>query len=234
MDALALLCTLHADGPTTLGALRQQGCHTLDELEALAPELLERTLGGGARRVARFLAEARALEQRVDEDWPEEERTPEPGFPEAGRVEPAQEQESGEVAGRPVIEDVLEHWRRRDASSPPAPPGEADLLPRPSPSGASRPATLLRQVGLDGLDDGLRDQLERAEIVSVEALAEADMLALAASCGQPYTKLLRLQFLARRMASDPARPEPSQPEPGQPSAAAPALPAEESAGGPFA
>ena len=32
MDALALLCTLHADGPTTLKRLRRSGCEDLSSL----------------------------------------------------------------------------------------------------------------------------------------------------------------------------------------------------------
>ncbi len=233
MDALALLCTLHADGPTTLGALRQQGCHALDDLQDLDPDLLERTLGGGARRVARFLSEARALEQRLGEDWPEEERGLEAGFPEAARV--ASEQAGGEAAGRPVIEGVLDQWRRRDASAPQAPQGDPDMVPRPTPATAGPPETLLRLAQLDGLDAGLLDQLEGEQVFSVEDLVEADMLVLAASCGQQYTKLLRLQFMAKRVLSDLPQPEQEQPESGSsPSAALPAAPTEDGAGGPFA
>ena len=101
------------------------------------------------------------------------------------------------------------------------------MLPRPTSASAGLPETLLRKVQLDGLDAGLLDQIEREEIFSVEALAEADMLVLAASCGQQYTKLLRLQFMAKRMLSELVRPEQDQPEPGP-------SPAEDSAGGPFA
>ena len=233
MDALALLCTLHADGPTTLGALRQQGCRALDDLPGMDPDLLERTLGGGARRVARFLSEARALEQRVGEDWPEEERALEAGLPEAGGVEPGQA--SGEASGRPVIEDVLDHWRRRDASAAQVPQRDPDMLPRPAPAASEHTGTDLRQVQLDGLDAGLLEQLEGEDIFSVEALAEADMLALAASCGQQYTKLLRLQFMAKRKLSELTEAEQGEPEQGpSPAAALPAAPAEDGAGGPFA
>ena len=40
MDALALLCTLHADGPTTWRKLRENGCHKLSELARFGPEEL--------------------------------------------------------------------------------------------------------------------------------------------------------------------------------------------------
>ncbi|MEO2236906.1 MAG: hypothetical protein ABGW95_01485, partial [Candidatus Poseidoniia archaeon] len=41
MDALALLCTLHADGPATLKRLRRAGCTSLERLDAFEPEELE-------------------------------------------------------------------------------------------------------------------------------------------------------------------------------------------------
>ena len=61
------------------------------------------------------------------------------------------------------------------------------------------------------------------------------MLALAASCGQQYTKLLRLQFMAKRKLSELTEAEQGEPEQGpSPAAALPAAPAEDGAGGPFA
>lgn len=65
MDALALLCNLHADGPLTLQRLRRAGCDSLDALfELEAPELGE-TLGTDARAAGRFLREAELLAERL-------------------------------------------------------------------------------------------------------------------------------------------------------------------------
>lgn len=65
MDALALLCNLHADGPDTLGSLREAGCSDLTDLVAFEVEdlakLLELDLGASQR----LLREAQGLEARL-------------------------------------------------------------------------------------------------------------------------------------------------------------------------
>ena len=43
MDALALLCTLHAEGPRTLRLLREAGCRDIGEFLALDPEAVSYT-----------------------------------------------------------------------------------------------------------------------------------------------------------------------------------------------
>ena len=40
MESLALLCTLHADGPTTLKRLRRAGCRSLLDLESFGSDQL--------------------------------------------------------------------------------------------------------------------------------------------------------------------------------------------------
>ena len=40
MDAMALLCTLHADGPTTLRRLREAGCDSIERVLRLDPDRL--------------------------------------------------------------------------------------------------------------------------------------------------------------------------------------------------
>ena len=53
MDAMALLCNLHADGPSTLRSLREGGCASLDDLVTLSPEALADLIGySPAARVA--------------------------------------------------------------------------------------------------------------------------------------------------------------------------------------
>ena len=73
MDGLALLCTLHADGPSTLKRLRRAGLAGLDELlEQPAPELAE-LLDVSPPAARRMLREARLLSQRVGPELDVEE-----------------------------------------------------------------------------------------------------------------------------------------------------------------
>jgi hypothetical protein len=65
MDALALLCTLHADGPTTLKRLRQAGCTTLEALAALEPERAASLLDDTPAMARRLQREARTLRERL-------------------------------------------------------------------------------------------------------------------------------------------------------------------------
>ena len=73
MDALALLCNLHGDGPETLQQLRRSGCRDLKALLVLEPERLAPLLGRDAAAARRFLREAQLLHQRLSpEDSVEE------------------------------------------------------------------------------------------------------------------------------------------------------------------
>ncbi|MEZ5979098.1 MAG: hypothetical protein R3F34_12855 [Planctomycetota bacterium] len=65
MDALALLCNLHADGPTTLGRLRELGCEGIDELEALSRADLVWALQTDGEGSERFRREAGLLAARL-------------------------------------------------------------------------------------------------------------------------------------------------------------------------
>jgi hypothetical protein len=65
MVDLALLCNLYADGPTTLGRLRELGCESLADVERLERADLEWALQAGAESCERFRREARALRERV-------------------------------------------------------------------------------------------------------------------------------------------------------------------------
>lgn len=75
MDALALLCTLHADGPSTLKNLRQAGCGSLEALESMEEESLSRVLGGPPAVARRFVREARHLRERLDPGMIDREET---------------------------------------------------------------------------------------------------------------------------------------------------------------
>jgi hypothetical protein len=65
MDAMALLCMLHADGPSTLKSLRQAGCGSLESIESMEEERLAKVLGGPPAAARRFVREARHLRERL-------------------------------------------------------------------------------------------------------------------------------------------------------------------------
>jgi len=67
MDALALLCNLHADGPFTLQRLRRSGCESLDVLLELPALQLSTHLDGSERTAERFLREAQLLAERLED-----------------------------------------------------------------------------------------------------------------------------------------------------------------------
>jgi len=131
MDALALLCNLHADGPFTLQRLRRSGCHSLDSLLELPAIQLSTHLDGSARTAERFLREAHLLAERLEDQdrWEVDEsggsRTPEPAevsLDEAGVEdelvgdEPAEEEEYVEAYGygESEDEDEIEHGAAED------------------------------------------------------------------------------------------------------------------------
>lgn len=65
MDAMALLCTLHADGPATLKRLRQSGCASLDTLCALDDARLASMLATTPASARRLQREAELLRERL-------------------------------------------------------------------------------------------------------------------------------------------------------------------------
>jgi hypothetical protein len=68
MDALALLCNLHGDGPETLRRLRAAGCLDLAQVVELPRAQLDRLLGRGSLAAERFRREGRLLEKRLGGD----------------------------------------------------------------------------------------------------------------------------------------------------------------------
>jgi len=137
MDALALLCTLHADGPSTLKNLRQAGCASLEALESMEEDRLSRLLGAPPAVARRFVREARHLRERLDPGMLQREETHADGAtiptgaelvdagvearilerlaepfptPAAGAVDDAE-------PARDPMSEVLEAWRDRDQES---------------------------------------------------------------------------------------------------------------------
>lgn len=65
MDALALLCNLHGDGPETLRRLRVAGVLDLSEVSEMPRAQLDRLLERGSLAAERFRREGRLLEKRL-------------------------------------------------------------------------------------------------------------------------------------------------------------------------
>ncbi len=170
MDALALLCTLHADGPATLQRLRGAGLGSLEALGGVGAERLGETLGLPAAAARRLLREARHLAQRLEADlldrdegapslaalagrrpvqarnpgWQRGESGPATGEAEAGAETrgAAGQRRGGE---RALVARVLETWRELEDSpveARPDAPGDGAPAVGAHPRSAARPREL--------------------------------------------------------------------------------------------
>ena len=191
MDAMALLCTLHADGPTTLRRLRASGIRNLGELESAEADSISRLLEIPAAAARRFLREAVALSARVEEEPLEAEAAAPASLPQT-----VEEPEASALSTRDqrLVDQVLTRWREAD---------EGGETPEPRPAPKAR-ATGLRPEQLDGLTRELCEKLAAAGIESIAELAQADSLLLRDVTGIGYSTLRRFQFLARRAEAEPA------------------------------
>jgi hypothetical protein len=201
MDTLALLCNLYGDGPQTLRRLREAGFGTLAALETLEGERLASLLRTSVRSARRFQSEGRLLRERS-------EPAPERQVATAQGSAPAC---LGAEAPDPLVADVLSAWRARDAQGG-GPAGNASPPPPATPTRGGRhpvantadAASLAALLALAGPDGELAERLVRAGVGSPEALRAADVLDLAGRGVGGYTRLLHLQFLARRARAAPA------------------------------
>lgn len=245
MDALALLCNLYGDGPSTLKRLRAAGLDSTAALEDLEPDQLAQILGTNEAAARRFLREARLLLERLaDGDLEQEERPPLAPLP-SGAPLPVSEpvSETAPAAGAPaaesgpmerleaalpspegdrssaLIDRVLATWRERDAAV--GAERDVEFRDRGEPIRAQRAAagqasppcygTPLRPRLVDGLDRSLCDRLHETGFVTLETLADADALVVARNSGTELTRVLRLQFLARRLMSERGQVESPEP-----------------------
>jgi hypothetical protein len=241
IDRMALLCTLHADGPRTLRILREAGCDSLEALAGMAPERVAGLLAlpeAAARRLGR---EARRLTERLEPDLEQEEVTYPAGAgareaqpPVSGlRIEAgvsAVRREGTDAVGarerlalrdRALLDRVVERWRERDDSEA---PGTA--------LSQSEELEQLRQVeiragevreadpeepgelvpgSLPGLDAGASEALRRAGISGLEELATCPVDELQRRTGLGFTRVRTLQFHAGRSLE--ASPAPAEQEP---------------------
>ena len=123
MDALALLCTLHADGPATLKRLRAMGCGSLALLLERDVDALAGGLGVPAAAARRLLREARLLRERVGVDTLEAEEAPPAAL---GAGSPA----DGAGARRPSIPDEVPDAAQPALGRSELDSGDRDLVAR--------------------------------------------------------------------------------------------------------
>ncbi|MED6335696.1 MAG: helix-hairpin-helix domain-containing protein [Planctomycetota bacterium] len=210
MDAMALLCTLHADGPVSLRRLRESGCASFDDLASLAPERAAQILAISPSAARRLLRMAEGLRERVGDEILEREEVLHPAAKAANVDEmaagtapsvavsnggaEASEESPGTVAecDRALVERVVERWREREQDA------EASSV-APAFAAAFEPASDLCPGVIDGLDEAQRGVLLEAGFNTLDDVAEGDATEIARTCGISYSQVRRIQFLARRV-----------------------------------
>lgn len=189
MDALALLCTLHADGPTTLRRFREAGLTRLEDLEAHPAAQLADWIAVEPRTMRRLIREARLLLERLKLELPDDEEAPQGlGFVALDELSGAPSR-SASAGGEGALGDGFDQ--------------EGDMIVQP----VARSERLV-PGDVDGLTEGLILGLARAGVHSVDQLARADGLALTSALRIPFAQLRRLQFLARQSAGAKASAPP--------------------------
>ena len=145
MDALALLCTLHADGPTTLKRLRAAGCPSLEALLGFEAEELARLIDLPAARSRRLKREARLLAERISGDLLQpEENAGKTSVADAPGAAPAPPTPPAPRAATPVAESLVSAAAPESPSSGPWP--EEFLPPESTTVESSGPGASLSGV----------------------------------------------------------------------------------------
>lgn len=194
MDALALLCNLHANGPTTMRRLARAGITRLDQISAVTVEELAESLNGPPSHALRFIAEAEQLLRRGA----------------VGILEPEEPLERTETrAGEPVVE--FTNPGEMDAVSPDTAAVTAEVtagatleasaettvrVATPVSSATSLPAdeNMLHPGLIEGLDDALCRKLVGQGVRTLRALHDTAGLSLARRIDLPLTQLLDLKY----------------------------------------
>jgi hypothetical protein len=213
MDAMALLCNMHADGPATIKVLRRAGLLSLSEIARAPHERIADLLGVSPAYARRFAREARLLGERMSESaldpeehetlelrtvpehppTPELRSTPELRFEPEVRFESSLEidPKAARAAGGDMRPERSETDRERREMSAPA-PGSARA--RVVPMSGTRLAPGL----IEGLDAAWCDRLIAQGVLTLETLVDAPLMRLARRLGVPLTSLMDLQMLAQR------------------------------------
>lgn len=206
MDALALLCTLYADGPSTLHRLRGGGCESLSALLEVEPEILRERMGWNERIAERFLREAWSLAERLDVGWLKEEGAEESGpLSAVAETVPPPEPEPERPADPSQKDQLMQQWRHLDEEQPPA-----DVLAGPEPASEPEIEGLERhpQLAELGLSAGQAGRLTSVGVTTIEGLLQMDTLELGNLLSLAFTRAQRVQLLARRVQAN--TPEPVQ------------------------
>jgi len=259
MDTLALLCTLHADGPASIQRLRAADLSSIDDVLGCSVETTAEVLGLSMAQGRRFHREARMLTMRTQGEGLDREESMYPGGvmaeltaaqnvmkgvaatrdsaePVRSISKPAESQETKpDIAA--ILAPVLDRWEKEEASE-----GAAQQQTTAEESGVeetkvSTPSTSAPVASLDGVDGELSMALVAAGYGTLDAVVEVEPLALSRAIGRPYSEACRVNFLAKRaLAASPAvsAVTPSTPsEEGVPSPHGSAA-GSEGPGGPFA
>lgn len=201
MDALALLCTLHADGPKTARRLRQAGVQDLDALQRMPLAELADALEREVVDAERFQREAAVLGARTGETVLEDEVAPVAQVPSepvprltGSRTRPA---DLMRVAEEPAsseepasAEEQGEHVLQRYVINPLIRPVKGGLRVRRLTSGSGN---RLRAGLLAGLDREACERLAVSGVRTAEELAKASGLDLALELGWAYDRVFHLK-----------------------------------------
>lgn len=219
MDALALLCNLHADGPLAVRRLQRAGYHSIDHLRSIPPEELAKILDVSPSFAQRFTMEARYLAERAEGTLLEGTEVEEAAAFGPGTVQPATTR--GTMSGTWGLDPAL---RRSPAfSTTPVAPAVTPMTTSavesttpvvPTTFGPVVPTTFGAATGttlspglIDGLDAMWVESLRCEGVTTVEALAESPGLDMARRMGKPLSLLMDLQCLAQRFLTVAINPQ---------------------------
>lgn len=228
MDTLALLCTLHADGPASLQRLRAAELYSIDDILGCSVETTADVLGLSMAQARRFHREARMLAMRMHTEGLDREEQMYPGMKEMEAVltqpapamaaatqatqatppmqapadMPYPSAEADEMRKKPdiaaILAPVLERWKREDTEGDLMDPAGSCDEETPAPPSPAAEETSRATDVLDGVDDQLRDALRAAGYATLRALAEVEPLELSRATGRTYSEACRVRFLAKR------------------------------------
>jgi hypothetical protein len=229
IDRLALLCTLHADGPRSLRQLREAGCHSLEALGAMETDNIGDVLRLPPAAARRFSREASRLQDRLEPDLDREEVTYPPasgqraagyGAPEfSSPRDPDTDVVSRlDVRDRELLDRVVHSWRPVEYVDRPEKPSRVEeSAETPAPQVVLEPESepTLQPGDVEGLDSDLCASLAQVGIRTLEDLVNCSVDELVTRAGLPFTRARTLQFRAgkRRVVAShsPVDPAPFTP-----------------------